>query len=58
MVFENYSKFISSIDTVKKMKNDIFKVDEKMKILEDSMNKITNLSSKIDESLRPKREEI
>jgi hypothetical protein len=40
------------------MKNDIFKVDEKMKILEDSMNKITNLSSKIDESLRPKREEI
>ena len=40
------------------MKNDIFKVDEKMKILDESMNKITSLSSKIDESLRPKREEI
>lgn len=57
-MFENYSKFISSIDTVKKMKNDIFKVDEKMKILEQSMSKINLLANKIDESLHTKREEI
>lgn len=29
-----------------------------MKVLEDSMNKITNLATKIDDSLRIKREEI
>lgn len=40
------------------MKNDIFKVDDQMKILEESMGKITNLATKIDDSLRIKREEI
>ncbi|EAR85282.2 phospholipid-translocating P-type ATPase, flippase family protein (macronuclear) [Tetrahymena thermophila SB210] len=58
LVFQNYSRFISSIDTVKKMKSDIFKVDDKMKVLEESMNKITSLSTKVDESLSIKRNEI
>ena len=40
------------------MKNDIFKVDDKMKVLEESMNKITSLATKIDDSLRIKRQEI
>jgi hypothetical protein len=40
------------------MKNDIFKVDEKMKTLEQSMLKITDLAGKIDDSLCVKREEI
>ncbi len=40
------------------MKNDIFKVDDKMKNLEDSMNKIISLSTHIDDSLSIKRGEI
>lgn len=40
------------------MKNDIFKVDDKMKVLEESMNRITNLSTKVDDSLSIKRGEI
>jgi len=39
-VFENYSKFISSIDTVREMKDNICKVDDKLKVLESSMDKI------------------
>lgn len=40
LVFENYSKFISSIDTVREMKDNICKVDDKLKVLESSMDKI------------------
>jgi len=58
MVFENYSKFITSIDTVKKMKDDIEKVDEKLKTLEDSINKINDSALKIDDNLKVKRNEI
>jgi hypothetical protein len=39
-VFENYSKFISSIDTVRKMKTDISKVEQKMSSLSASMGRI------------------
>ncbi|KAM3140416.1 hypothetical protein pb186bvf_007576 [Paramecium bursaria] len=58
LVFENYSKFISSIDTVKKMKTDITKIDSKMQTLQQSMGKISQLSSKINDQLKTKREEI
>lgn len=58
LVFENYSKFISSIDTVKTMKDDIYQVDDKIKILEQSMKKITSLSTTIDDALKIKRNEI
>jgi len=37
------------------MKNDIFKVDDKMKVLEDSMNKVTSLANKVDDALSVKR---
>lgn len=37
------------------MKNDIFKVDDKMKVLEDSMNKVTALANKVDDALSVKR---
>ena len=48
LVFENYSKFISSIDTVNQMKNNICMVDDKLKVLESSMDKISDLALKID----------
>jgi hypothetical protein len=57
-VFENYSKFISSIDTVREMKDNICKVDEKLKVLESSMDKIENLAVKIDSTFSVKRKEI
>ena len=48
LVFENYSKFISSIDTVREMKDNICMVDDKLKILDSSMEKISELALKID----------
>lgn len=57
-MFENYSKFISSIDTVREMKDNICKVDEKLKVLESSMDKIENLAVKIDSTFSVKRKEI
>lgn len=58
LVFENYNKFIISIETVKKMKENIIKVDEKLKVLDGSMQKINGLVTKIDNNLGVKRNEI
>lgn len=58
LVFDNYNKFISSIDTVKRMKTEIINVEQKMKTLEDTMNKITEIALNIDDTLKIKREEI
>ena len=54
-MFENYSKFIASIDTVKQMKTDISKVDDKLKNLDKSMEKISELALKIDNTFAVKR---
>ena len=58
LVFENYSKFISSIDTVREMKNNICEVDDKLKVLDSSMDKISELALKIDSKFSVKRKEI
>ena len=58
LVFENYSKFISSIDTVREMKDNICAVDGKLRVLEQSMDKISSLALKIDSTFAVKRKEI
>ena len=58
LVFENYSKFISSIEVVKKMRQEIEKTEDDLDMLEQSIDKIRNSSRKIDDILRPKRQEI
>jgi|JI6StandDraft_1071083.scaffolds.fasta_scaffold28050_1 hypothetical protein len=58
LVFENYSKFISSIDTVKQMKTDISRVDDKLRSLDQSMDRIADLALKIDGTFSVKRKEI
>jgi len=58
MVSDNYSKFISSIDIVKRMKESIEGVELKMERLEESVNKINDLAQKVDNTLEIKRTEI
>ena len=58
MVSDNYSKFISSIDIVKKMKESIEGVEKKMEKLEKSVNRINDLALKVDSTLETKRTEI
>lgn len=58
LVFENYSKFISSIEVVKKMRQELEKTENDLEKLSASIENIKTVSSKIDDTLRPKREEI
>lgn len=58
LVFKNYSKFISSIEVVKKMREELEKTEESLDKLASSMDNIKSISEKIDETLKPKREEI
>ncbi|XP_049870088.1 vacuolar protein sorting-associated protein 51 homolog [Pectinophora gossypiella] len=52
LVYENYNKFISATETVRKMRSDFQIMQEEMNKLSDNMNKITTFSAQISESLK------
>lgn len=52
LVYENYNKFISATDTVRKMRSDFKLMQEEMNKLAENMTKITTFSSQISESLK------
>lgn len=58
LVFENYSKFISSIDVVKKMREEVEKTQKDLDRLTESVDRIKRYTGSIDETLKPKRAEI
>lgn len=58
LVFENYSKFISSIDVVKKMREEVEKTEADLNKLTESIDRIKRYTTNIDETLKPKRAEI
>lgn len=52
LVYENYNKFISATETVRKMRSDFIVMQEEMNKLSENINKITTFSGQISESLR------
>lgn len=52
LVYENYNKFISATETVRKMRTDFKIMQEEMNKLSENMNKITTFSAQISESLK------
>ncbi|KAG6450139.1 hypothetical protein O3G_MSEX006391 [Manduca sexta] len=52
LVYENYNKFISATETVRKMRTDFKIMQEEMNKLSENMNKITSFSAQISESLK------
>lgn len=52
LVYENYNKFISATETVRKMRTDFRIMQEEMNKLSENMNKITSFSAQISESLK------
>ncbi|KAL9983794.1 hypothetical protein ACROYT_G006024 [Oculina patagonica] len=58
LVYENYNKFISATDTIRKMKHDFKKMEEEMDKLAKNMSTITDFSEKITGTLQGKRQQI
>jgi hypothetical protein len=58
MVYENYNKFITATDTIKKMKNHVMSMEDEMKNLSKTMEDITACSNLINKNLGEKREKI
>eukprot|EP00053_Salpingoeca_punica_P015908 m.147747 g.147747 ORF g.147747 m.147747 type:complete len:917 (+) comp16829_c2_seq1:104-2854(+) len=58
LVYENYNKFISATDTIRKMKGQVENMDDAMTSLHSKMQAIAKTSAKIDETLAPKRNQI
>ncbi|KAH9492461.1 Vacuolar protein sorting-associated protein 51, partial [Bulinus truncatus] len=58
LVYENYNKFISATDTIRKMKNDFRKMEDEMDHLASNMSAITDFSASISTTLQDKRQQI
>ncbi|PKA61362.1 Exocyst complex component 2 [Apostasia shenzhenica] len=58
LVYENYNKFISVTDTIKRMKSNIIGMEENMKQLLDKITSVQSKSDIVNTSLFEKREHI
>ncbi|KAL8183930.1 UNVERIFIED_CONTAM: Vacuolar protein sorting-associated protein 51 [Gekko kuhli] len=58
LVYENYNKFISATDTIRKMKNDFKKMEDEMDCLAANMAVITEFSASISSTLQDQHEQI
>ncbi|KAM3824612.1 vacuolar protein sorting-associated protein 51 homolog isoform 1-T1 [Vipera latastei] len=58
LVYENYNKFISATDTIRKMKNDFKKMEDEMDCLAANMAVITEFSASISGTLQDQHEQI
>ena len=58
LVYENYNKFITATDTIKKMKQHVEGMEDEMKTLLQNMDKITVCSETINSNLQSKRDKI
>ncbi|KAJ3588602.1 hypothetical protein NHX12_009456 [Muraenolepis orangiensis] len=58
LVYENYNKFISATDTIRKMKNDFKKMEDEMDCLSTNMAAITEFSASISGTLQDQHTQI
>ncbi|XP_026104587.1 vacuolar protein sorting-associated protein 51 homolog [Carassius auratus] len=58
LVYENYNKFISATDTIRKMKNDFKKMEDEMDCLSANMTAITEFSARISGTLQDQHAQI
>ncbi|XP_075693310.1 vacuolar protein sorting-associated protein 51 homolog isoform X2 [Rhinoderma darwinii] len=58
LVYENYNKFISATDTIRKMKNDFKKMEDEMDGLATNMAVITEFSACISSTLQERHQHI
>ncbi|XP_061753884.1 vacuolar protein sorting-associated protein 51 homolog isoform X2 [Nerophis ophidion] len=58
LVYENYNKFISATDTIRKMKNDFKKMEDEMDCLSANMAAITDFSACISGTLEDQHAQI
>lgn len=58
LVYENYNKFISATDTIRKMKTDFKSMETEMNLLVSNMATITEFSEKITDTLQETRTQL
>ncbi|XP_067631677.1 vacuolar protein sorting-associated protein 51 homolog [Eurosta solidaginis] len=58
LVYENYNKFISATDTIRKMKNDFKQMESDMNLLRTKMQTITSFSEQITDTLQGTRSQL
>eukprot|EP01111_Echinosteliopsis_oligospora_P015116 TRINITY_DN5868_c0_g1_i1.p1 TRINITY_DN5868_c0_g1~~TRINITY_DN5868_c0_g1_i1.p1 ORF type:complete len:788 (+),score=222.09 TRINITY_DN5868_c0_g1_i1:274-2364(+) len=58
LVYENYNKFISATDTIRKMKSNVENMESEMARLSKDMQQITDCSNKIEQALAPRQQKI
>ncbi len=58
LIYQNYNKFISATDTIRKMKDKVGNMEKDMEKVIESMDKITKKSEDINVALAPHRTQV
>ena len=58
LVYENYSKFISATDTIRKMKVNVDSMETELELLKENVNKINSSATSVNDALAEKRGKI
>ena len=58
LVYDNYNKFITATDTIRRMKSDFIEMEQEMSRLNEKIEQICTQSGDINENLEPGRKEI
>lgn len=58
LVYENYNKFISATDTIRKMKDNVASMEREVETVVTSMDAITTQSERINVALAPHRSKV
>lgn len=58
LVYENYNKFISATDTMRKMKTEFKQMETEMNLLVSNVKSITNFSDQISSKLHDSRQQL
>ena len=58
LVYENYNKFISATDTIRKMKDQVEGMETEIETLISTMDSVGKRSEQINQKLQPKRERV
>jgi hypothetical protein len=58
LVYDNYNKFINATETIKEMKNGVFRMDQDMDSVKQNLDTITVGSKGLDDILDDKRAKV
>ena len=58
LVYQNYSKFLDSTDSIRVMRKELFSMGSRLRDLQGEMKRVADSSARIDARIRPRRQSV